>query len=261
MLQQLGQVIAPTSTPTASKGDTRSLGQNDCRECGDSIDDFVQECVAPDFGDGLWYPWYPVCPNCLERLEGQAESNDNKPSARKKYEDIFMEMCPLSMQETDASRLNPAKLNKVLEHQVNGRGIIMHGKTGMGKTRVMWLLIRELVVNRMRDVRVFDVTELKEALAQSHNSRYAHKDLIEGLCRCDVLCIDDLGKEKASDAWEQDLFSLVDRRALHKKPLIITTNFVGDSLKSRYTDIHRAEPMVRKLKDSCDSVCFDRYPT
>ena len=164
------------------------------------------------------------------------------------------------MRETDASRLDQEKIKRVLDHQLNGRGLLIIGKTGMGKTRSMWLLVRELMVNRGRDVRVYSSSELKELLSNAHLQRHAHKDTIEGIIRCDVLCIDDLGKEKSSDSWEQDLFTIIDKRMLNKKPVVITSNFNGDLMIAKYNDVHKIEPMVRRLREFCDTVSFDRYP-
>lgn len=256
MAVQIGKLLAPSDTPKASKGETRSLGEQECKDCNVLIPDFVQECVVPDFD--MWYPWYPLCDKCLERNEQESEDSDPTPCQKREKE--YMIMCPASMRETDASRFNVAKLQTVLDHKLHKKGLILHGKTGMGKTRHMWLLIRELMVNRGRDVRVYDAIEMKENLAEAHTRKFAHKDMINGLVACDVLCIDDLGKEKPSEAWEQDLFTIIDRRMLHQRPIVITTNFVGDSLTQRYGDIERMEPLVRKLRDSCDSVSFERYP-
>jgi len=259
MLTQIGQVIAPKTIQKASKGETRSLGERFCKSCSELIPDFIQECVAPDFGSGLWYPWYPLCKPCLEMEEKNA-SKDRGDSYNDRKEKEFLEMCPPAMLETDASRLSKPLLDKVLNHQLNGRGLILIGKTGMGKTRSMWLLVRDLMVNRGREVRVYEAMELKEVLGQAHNSRYGHKDMINGLCTCDILCIDDLGKEKATDAWEQDLFTIINRRMNYKKPIIITTNFIGESIAQRYIDVHKIEPLVRRIRQFCDGVSFNTYP-
>ena len=257
---RIGELLT-TKTSLHSKGEVRSLGRQICRDCSDPIEDFEQECVVEDFGgEPLWYPWYPLCPNCLDQREQEGHV-DSAPTPCERRENEFMDMCPPAMRETDASRLCSKKLNQVLSHELNGKGMLIIGKTGMGKTRSMWLLVRELMVNRGRDVRVYSASELKEDLTQAHLTRHAHKDMIEGLTRCEVLCIDDLGKEKTSDSWEQDLFTIVDRRMLNKKPIIITSNFNGKLMIDKYSDIHKIEPMVRRLREECITVSFDRYPT
>lgn len=259
MLTQIGEVIAPKTTQRASKGETRSLGEQFCKRCSEQIPDFIQECVAPDFGSGLWYPWYPLCEPCLI-VEEEDASNTNERAFDNRKEKEFIEMCPPAMLETDVSRLSKPLIDKVLNHQLNGRGLILIGKTGTGKTRSMWLLVRDLIVNRGREVRVYEAMELKEMLGQAHNSRYGHKDMINGLCTCEILCIDDLGKEKATDAWEQDLFTIINKRMNYKKPIVITTNFIGASIAERYIDVHKIEPLVRRIRQFCDGVAFDKYP-
>jgi predicted ATPase len=260
-LVQIGELLSPKTSQVVSKGTIKSLGQKICEDCSDTIEDFKQECVVENFGgEPLWYPWYPLCENCVDRRE-QEGGCDSAPTPSERREKEFLEMCPLAMRETDASRLDQDKVKAVLNHKLSSKGLLILGKTGMGKTRSMWLLIRELMVNRgIGDVRVFSSSELKDMLTQSHLQRHAHKDTIEGLVRCRVLCIDDLGKEKSSDSWEQDLFTIVDRRMLNKKPIIITSNFNGKLMIEKYNDVHKIEPMVRRLREFCDTVSFDRYP-
>lgn len=257
---RVGELLSPKTSQKVSKGTIRSLGTKTCEDCSDVIEDFTQECVIENFGGyPLWYPWYPLCPNCLEARE-QEDPSDSAPTPTERREKEFLEMCPLSMRETDVSRLDQVKIERVLGHRLNGRGLLILGKTGMGKTRSMWLLVRELMVHRGRDVRVYSSSELKELLSNAHLQRHAHKDAMDGITRCDVLCIDDLGKEKSSDSWEQDLFTIIDKRMLNKRPVVITSNFNGDLMISKYGDVHKVEPMVRRLREFCDTVSFDRYP-
>ena len=254
-VMKLSDVIQTKSTTeNHSKGEIRENGESKCRECGEHIENFRQECIVPDFmGGALWYPWYAVCESCLERLELLGDQAE--PSQSEKREREYLSICPLAMRETDASRLNYDLIHKVCSMPLSKKGLIFNGKTGTGKTRTMWLLVRELMVNRGLNVRVYDSTELKNELLEAREKRYAYKDLIEALVRCDILCIDDLGKEKTSDTWEQDLFAIIDRRTLNYKPMVITTNFVRGDMKEHYRNQGTLEPMFRRLAE-----CFNLIP-
>ena len=253
---KLSDVIQTRNTKeNHSKGDKRNNGNKNCKECGKGIEEFWQECIVPDFmGGALWYPWYPICSPCLEKAETEGMSVEK--SVTEKRESEYLTICPLAMRETDMSRLNYHKVQKVLDHPLSKRGLILNGKTGVGKTRTLWLMVRELMVHRGLLCRVYDASELKNELLSSRERKYAYKDLIEGLVRCDVLCIDDLGKEKTSDTWEQDLFAIIDRRTMNHKPMIITTNFISKDMSSYYKNAGTVEPMIRRLRDFFDLITF-----
>lgn len=61
---------------------------------------------------------------------------------------------------------------------------------------------------------------------------------------CDLLLLDDLGQERATDWWVEQLYGICDWRAAHQKRLIVTTNDSLDALADRY-----GEPIVERLLD------------
>lgn len=246
MVVKIGELIQQKNTEQASKGDTRSLGEQECKECGVVVQDFVQECIAPDFG--LWYPYFAVCPECLARLE-KGEEEPPPIDVGTKLENDFLKICPPEMQETDASRLNQSIIQKVLAQRLEKKGILMHGQTGTGKTRIMWLLIRELIVSRGMSVKVYNSGELKERMIEANRNSLSLKDMMSDLLSCNVLCIDDLGKEKMTDAWKELLFNVIDKRTLYHRPMVITTNYRGSSFSELFTDKNMADPIIRRLRD------------
>lgn len=61
---------------------------------------------------------------------------------------------------------------------------------------------------------------------------------------CDLLLLDDLGQERPTDWWVEQLYGLVDARAANNRRLIVTTNCDLDVLADRYGD-----PIVERLLD------------
>ena len=244
-MKRIGELLKPMTTQVASKGEKRNLGKKECKECGEVVQDFVQECIAPDFN--LWYPYFPVCEPCLARLEEGEKVEDVDVGS--KLESEFASICPPEMLETDASRLNQRALQKALSEKLNRKGILLHGSTGTGKTRIMWLLVRELIVARSMSVRVYNSGELKEQMIEAYRQKLSQQDMMSKLLSCDVLCIDDLGKEKMTDAWKEMLFNVIDKRTIYHKPMIITTNYVGKSFSELFTDKNMADPVIRRLRE------------
>lgn len=56
---------------------------------------------------------------------------------------------------------------------------------------------------------------------------------VQRLRRVDVLVLDDLGSEKQSDWTHEKLFMIVNHRALHRLPTIVTSNLDIDALEGR----------------------------
>jgi DNA replication protein DnaC len=83
------------------------------------------------------------------------------------------------------------------------------------------------------------------------------------LSKCDILFIDDLGKSKfqtfdgTGKAAEEFLFDLVNDRMAAMKPCVFTCNKDGETLKASMSE-DRGEPFLRRLRESCVSVNFDK---
>jgi DNA replication protein DnaC len=66
---------------------------------------------------------------------------------------------PVAMRESDwghaGMAANRAQIERVLGHQVGAKGLLLSGRTGRGKTRSMWALMRRLACEEARDIRYF----------------------------------------------------------------------------------------------------------
>lgn len=76
---------------------------------------------------------------------------------------------------------------------------------------------------------------------------------------CDLLVIDDLGRERVTDWWLEQLQRVVDARCAHERRLVVTTNAAAadpdalyDELVARYGD-----PVVERLIDDGGVVALD----
>ena len=64
-----------------------------------------------------------------------------------------------------------------------------------------------------------------------------------------------MGSEKFTPRCETELFNLIEERSQHLRPLIVTTNTVGDSLEDKLSD-DRAGPFLRRIREFCEPVAF-----
>lgn len=223
-----------------------------CKTCG-AVGTY--EPVVIEGRELKWKPAY--CDPCgkIEHNESQKRQDEALQAAQKqRVRDQWATICPPLYQLTDPTRLPQDKLTKVMEWQYGAEGLVIHGDTGRGKTRAAYLLLRSIHFEEGKKIAAF------------HSNTFAHrcaKEFFEGsgedwiahLSTVDVLFLDDLGKSKFTERVECELFGLIENRVANLKPIIVTTNFVGESLASKMTN-DRAEPMVRRLREFCQSVSF-----
>ena len=72
------------------------------------------------------------------------------------------------------------------------------------------------------------------------------------LAACNLLILDDLGSERASDYALEQLFLVIDTRYRAGKPLIITTNLTAEELK-KPADL-RYERIYDRISELCVTV-------
>ena len=111
-----------------------------------------------------------------------------------------------------------------------GEGLYIEGGNGTGKTHLaaaigLYLTEREYAVVMKTSFDLLD--EIKNAFDDP--ARAEHK-IMKAYRECDLLIIDDLGKEQCTD-WSMSVFySIVNDRYESMRPIIITTNFGDEDL-------------------------------
>lgn len=120
----------------------------------------------------------------------------------------------------------------------SSQSLLFSGKPGSGKSYVSISLAKSLseegfYVIYQSAPEIFDV--------DMDERRRNRRTLMD----CDVLIIDDLGRENNTEYFRSELFSLLNHRILQKKPFVIITSTslsdvsqrYGESIFSRFTDV------------------------
>ncbi len=111
--------------------------------------------------------------------------------------------------------------------------ILFYGNSGTGKTFLSWCIAKELldrgflVVYKTSD-------ELLRALRDIKFNN--DSDLENLLVNCDLLIIDDLGSEQLTDFSSSELFTLLNKKILKKKKMLISTNLSLPLISKRYSE-------------------------
>jgi DNA replication protein DnaC len=172
---------------------------------------------------------------------------------------------PMVMRLSDWSHpsmiANAEQIRRVLDHQVTHRGLLLTGRTGRGKTRSMWGLMRRLSHEDGREIRYYHAQDWFATLQSCLNfGRDDARGWVDAVARRPIVFIDDLGQEAIQTArseWALSWFMrFLDIRVSERLPLYVTTNLDAQGIAERGASSVRGDPMVRRLIDICEPIKF-----
>lgn len=209
-------------------------------------------------GDVPPYP-EPVSPS--EPIDVTAFVKDARKRDGNGYFDRF---CPSAYKDFNPDhpdiRKNAHAIQTVLNYKIGTKGLILTGPTNLGKTRVLWQLLRRLYAENGVECRWYHAmdffTELQECIKYGRDDAKGWVDSVAWR-RC--VFLDDIGQEanlKSREDWAEGwFFRFLDLRLERKLPLFITTNLTAKDMAHRQNDI-RSDPFLRRVLDICDVVKF-----
>lgn len=162
---------------------------------------------------------------------------------------------------TSISRLPaPAAASNVLRWKVTlDKGVLLHGNTGSGKTRTVYLLLKDILMTLGIYPTIKKCAMLRsEIIAAAMDSEAARQALLSKLVNCKLLYLDDLGQMAKSDPCEEFMFNLVEERTNLGLPIIATTQHTGDSFAKNFNQPLRGAAIIRRLGEACYKVAFTR---
>lgn len=111
---------------------------------------------------------------------------------------------------------------------------ILLGSTGLGKTHLS-TAVGVSVIKRGYDV-VYKTVQSVMDDYQQVQFRGGEADVISKYYDCDLLIVDDLGAEMATQFTVSCIYNLINTRMNKRKPTIISTNLSAQELRERYAD-------------------------
>lgn len=229
-----------------------------CATCGQQFDSIL--VTTPGLG---CYFQRLHCDPCQDRLRA-AKAETERSGQEQQRKAAWATLCPSEFRTVEEGgntcpnrlRLEQPDFAKAMSWKFGGRGLLLIGPSGTCKTRVAWRIVRR-EFEAGRRVMAMKAHGFGIECVERRTSKGGFADWYRQLVRVPLLFIDDLGKGRFTDDVESQFFGLIDERTENGRPLIITSNSTGNALKERMS-ADRGEPIIRRLRDYCDSVVFDR---
>ena len=138
------------------------------------------------------------------------------------------------------------------EHYKNGDWLVLSGTYGLGKTHLALAVGRHVLkffakknaeknhgtlYTGMSKVLFLSSSEMIQNIRDSYDSSdLDERTLMNKYKNTELLIIDDLGTEKASEWQQEKLYMVLDHRYRELKPTIITTNLSADELREHISE-------------------------
>ena len=171
--------------------------------------------------------WKTGCPKCIEEMENKITKKadvEEKEKTLERYKRSNIEPLYLDstlegfMAETQEQEKAKIAVRNLIEKE-NGK-IIMLGKNGTGKTHLAVCAVKAL------GGKIYTMYEISTRIRATYSSKAKEDELevADELARIKMLVIDEIGRTKGSEAEENWLSYIIDKRNSRSLPLILISN-------------------------------------
>ena len=229
----------------------KTINKKLCEYCGKPLSD-----NAIYYVNGMGF-----CNHTCENLYLVYEQHKNRIA------DVFYSNTLPNYRHNDIERIKnqlvkPERADSILNWKLGSRGLAIMGSTGCGKTRLLTELLKRLIKENLvgieSSLEVFYAGELERAIMESFKVSAQYSNLMYKLENCDLLVIDDFGKERFTERFELSVFQIFEKRMAKLKPTIFTTNYKGEEFKARFSDTQNYEPLSRRINESFDRIVLTK---
>ena len=229
-------------------------------KCPACLKEFQAAVMRSPFNPGKVLFQARYCDPCIiskRAHEHQREWDEQQAERQRARREAWEALCPMEFRtteeggRTDVGRLlgEFPILQQVIQHDLPSQGLIVRGKSGHGKTRAVWRLLRRSFVDGKR-IRAMASGEF-DRQARDAGGKFTLTEFVDRLIEADVLFLDDLGKAPWTPATVGIWFDVLDGRYREGRPIVVTTNLDGAALcKQLRIGPDIGEPMLRRMRET-----------
>lgn len=137
-----------------------------------------------------------------------------------------------------------------------GAGLFIHGGVGSGKTHAATALTRALVYAGYSVILCTTISML-DSIQDAYGRGHASGDGTGRFMACDILVLDDMGKENGSGWAINTIFQVVNARYESMRPTVVTSQYGLDALERRLArsgERESAAAIISRLRQTCADV-------
>ena len=197
-----------------------------CPICGISPKEINQELIIIGFKLGEYKRYVLEC-DC-EKVQDSSEADRLDISKRIKAAEIPEDFKLITWADwdntIDIGLTKAFQKVKSLSSDIDnfiGKGIILMGSVGRGKTMTGICILKSILINTKKNCKFIAMADFTQRIIRAGQDGRSAEDMQD----YDVLFLDDIDKLSAASLWVQErVFSLVDYMIRENKTLIVTTN-------------------------------------
>lgn len=188
-----------------------------------------------------------ACDDCIEEYEARTKESRTK-LGRIPWEEIAPPLYQQKFEMDLLPELTRPVATKVFEWKNGPRGVGLIGNSRTGKTPIMFELMRRWYETGA-SVMLSSGVEFASQVGSLGSGR---ETVIQRAQNCDMLFLDDIGKEKFTERVEADLYAVLEHRRRYLRPVFATVNSRGDVIAGKMS-ADGGIPIVNRLKyDLCE---------
>lgn len=220
-----------------------------CEHCGAKL---PMRTIPTRFSSTGFIPIGPVQCDCqgaqaqLAKAKEEAHKAAEEKLAAKRENAI--ECAGIPLRYRGATHRYAMKMASMV---MEGRGFYIHGPNGTLKTTLA-AAVGIILAEMGRNVMFVTTYDLMDAM---RSRKVEDRDMFERAASCDVLILDDLGKEASNTAYAcERLFAIIDKRDKAMKPTVVTSNFRLSEIAKNITEGAVGVAIASRLTSSCKQV-------
>lgn len=245
-----------------SQGESVSFseGSEDANCANEACGEFFESKTFSAFGRVMFRQRY--CPACTQREAEKAEIKTDR----------WPELCPAAYLDTNIEQLRKKArmtttgdegmtIEKLLDIPYSKKGVNLIGPPRLGKTRLMFCLLRRYF-EQGRYVRYMYAPTFNDELAARWSESPAGANKWTQLfIKTDCWFLDDLGKGRLTERAQSTILRIIEERTNSNRPCYITSNASGDDLIRKMsnedgTPSDHALPMIERIREFCTPIRF-----